>query len=1079
MTDRDEVLAEATGVVRTWAAARKKDGDSYVRALVVKDSRQPVEVLWWDPDDAAEAGVDVHVRGRSKVFRGQRQLHADATEPVFREPPSDRATALVGYYRDCVRAETATALRLRPNHGSCVIVSEGPSPFHGGMALSDKRYSDWLRARRRARDELLLVGWPLAVGRDRVAGEIVDLVSPLLVGPGRLADDDGQPRLELEGAAVEVNPAACELLGLTSAEAEAVVAAVSRSIDLDEAPTLRGRVAVLVELLGVAGISGLDTCTPAAMSGGSPVNGIQDAAVAAVGDPGGGAVQWTIAELKQLLLRPSLLAEGPASAILGSGPVGERTAARAVPTIMPSSVRQDEAVSAALSDVLTVVTGPPGTGKSQVLANVAAAAVCAGQSVLFASKNNRAVDVVVDRLRRGVPGAVVRTGNRARRRNAAEQLRRELPVEPPMADARVARQQWAAVGKELDTILSALPARAALEAERDRLQLAIDADLQRWSNVAGASEPVDGDIIESAVTQAEAALREFGRSLGWFWRRRRHERRLAAARLALAETAAAAGIPETEMEPCLAPVSGRPSRSNGPATVFQPIAAELRVRAGAARARYRVAQLTIQLTKILSKHAVDDQLHAMTPRRLDAGRALVAAEWGLMWRKEEFARAYALKWADLLRSGEEPGAIRRGRRIVADALPAVPLWAVTNLSVGGSLPLINGLFDLVVIDEASQCDMASALPLLVRAKRALIVGDPHQLPHVTSLGAIRERRVAELWGLDVNRSSQWCYRTQSLFNVAAAQVPSGPITLDLHFRSHPAIAAFMSEEVYGGKLELCWEGEQIAGVPAIEWIEVAGQAERCSGGRSWRNQMEAERVVQEIAGAWSSLGGRPGAIGVVTPYAGQVAAVRSALHAKLGAEAADMIMIGTAHAFQGSETDVLYFSTVADRSMPAHNLKFAAERNLVNVALSRARRRLVVVGDLQACMATKTILKQLAIYVTKLQAGGFDSGLEAALSSALLDRGIVARTGKTVGAYRLDLAVETGTARLDIECDGAAFHVDQERDAARDRALEAAGWTVLRFSGREISQNVKRCAEQVEYELDRLASTEAVKGNEA
>ena len=659
------------------------------------------------------------------------------------------------------------------------------------------------------------------------------------------------------------------------------------------------------------------------------------------------------------------------------------------------------------------------------------------------------------------------------RRDAAERLQRELAAEPPVADVRAARRQWRSVGRELGTVLAAVPARADLEAERDRLQIAIDADSERWGDETEASEPVDGDAVDAVVTRAETALEEFGHRLGWFWRRRRHERRLAGARSVLAEAASAAGLSDTVVEPCLAPVSGHPVRSREPAAVFQPIAAALRARAEAARARYRAAQVTVELAEFPPKHVVDDQLHALSPRRLDAGRALIAAQWGLLWRKEEAARALALKWAELLRSGEERGAIGRARRLVADALPAVPLWAVTNLSVGGSLPLVNGLFDLVVIDEASQCDVASALPLLVRAKRALIVGDPQQLPHVTNLGAVRETRIAEHWGLDVDQASRWSYRTQSLFTVAAARIPSSPIMLDLHFRSHPAVASFMSEELYDGQLELCWEGAPIAGVPAVEWIEVAGRAERGAGGRSRQNRTEAARVAQEVAGAWGSLGGRPGAVGVVTPYAAQVAAMRAALRAELGAEAVDMITVGTAHAFQGSETDVLYFSTVVDRSMPAHDLVFAADRNLVNVALSRARRRLVVVGDLQACMAAETILKKLAVYVTKLQRGGFDSGLEAALSAALLDRGIVAKTGRTMGAYRLDLAVETGAARLDVECDGAAFHVDRERDAARDRALEAAGWAVLRFSGRQISRDVERCAERVEQELDRLESVDS------
>ena len=159
---------------------------------------------------------------------------------------------------------------------------------------------------------------------------------------------------------------------------------------------------------------------------------------------------------------------------------------------------------------------------------------------------------------------------------------------------------------------------------------------------------------------------------------------------------------------------------------------------------------------------------------------------------------------------------------MADALPAVSLRAVRNLSIGGSLPLVNGLFDLMVIDEASRCAVASALPLLVRAKRALTVGDPWQLLHVTNLGAVRETRIAERWGLGNDQASAWSYRTQSLFAVKAARAPSGLIMLDLDFRSHPALSALVSHEVYDGKLELCWVGAPMGGVPAIEWIEVAG-----------------------------------------------------------------------------------------------------------------------------------------------------------------------------------------------------------------------------------------------------------------
>ena len=63
----------------------------------------------------------------------------------------------------------------------------------------------------------------------------------------------------------------------------------------------------------------------------------------------------------------------------------------------------------------------------------------------------------------------------------------------------------------------------------------------------------------------------------------------------------------------------------------------------------------------------------------------------------------------------------------------IPLWATTNLSVGRNVPLVAGSFDLMIIDESSQCDIASVIPLLYRAKRIVVAGDPMQLPHVSTI----------------------------------------------------------------------------------------------------------------------------------------------------------------------------------------------------------------------------------------------------------------------------------------------------------------------------------------------------------
>lgn len=63
----------------------------------------------------------------------------------------------------------------------------------------------------------------------------------------------------------------------------------------------------------------------------------------------------------------------------------------------------------------------------------------------------------------------------------------------------------------------------------------------------------------------------------------------------------------------------------------------------------------------------------------------------------------------------------------------LPCWAVTSLSAKGRIPFAPAIYDLLIIDEASQCDIASILPLLYRAKRVVIIGDNKQLPHISSI----------------------------------------------------------------------------------------------------------------------------------------------------------------------------------------------------------------------------------------------------------------------------------------------------------------------------------------------------------
>ena len=84
---------------------------------------------------------------------------------------------------------------------------------------------------------------------------------------------------------------------------------------------------------------------------------------------------------------------------------------------------------------------------------------------------------------------------------------------------------------------------------------------------------------------------------------------------------------------------------------------------------------------------------------------------------------------------------------MSGALEVFPVWATTNLAAKTNLSLSPGLFDIVIIDEASQCDVPSALPLLYRAKHLVIIGDRNQLRHVATLHQDSDQEAAAQFGV--------------------------------------------------------------------------------------------------------------------------------------------------------------------------------------------------------------------------------------------------------------------------------------------------------------------------------------------
>ena len=545
-----------------------------------------------------------------------------------------------------------------------------------------------------------------------------------------------------------------------------------------------------------------------------------------------------IADLDELAGRPDLIRNTPAGVLLGHTAAQDAPVPDPHPAILSSSLRQDEAVHAAMENRFTVVTGPPGTGKSQVIVNVLAAAVAKGQTVLLASNNNKAVDVVVDRMREVSERSIlVRTGKSEVRNEVPGYINTLLQEEPLPSDLNASWERWKEAARKVRLIHQSVGEQRTIQKEVNSLELKLKEKMKHLPSQIDLS--IDMGALEKAVSETTTALDAFGDWLGLFCRRRRHQHRLQSARSALEQLSALLAIDRREVERCLNSVTARPTRSLAPRQEFRTIENMVSDIQAAQIQQRQIHEAKLRLERFPHKYELEDKLQELVPEHTAASMSLLAAHWEKIRANESSKRAaseYCNQLDKRVRNLPDKRCALQVAKLVKPALPMLPLWAVTNLSVRNNLPLEQGLFDLVVIDEASQCNIPSALPLLVRGKRALIIGDAWQLSHIVNLQGNREARIAERWGLTGEKLAEFSYKDRSLFNLAASRVKAEPIFLDMHFRSPPAIIDFANKHFYENRMMYCKIDRPPEGTRTINWIDVEGTCEHGPGGRSWINR---------------------------------------------------------------------------------------------------------------------------------------------------------------------------------------------------------------------------------------------------
>ncbi len=407
---------------------------------------------------------------------------------------------------------------------------------------------------------------------------------------------------------------------------------------------------------------------------------------------------------------------------------------------------------------------------------------------------------------------------------------------------------------------------------------------------------------------------------------------------------------------------------------------------------------------------------------------------------------------------------------------AVPVWIMPLSRVVENFEPGKISFDVVIIDEASQCDVM-ALIALYMGKQVIIVGDDKQV----SPEAVGQRVEEVQHLIDEHLSgipNSNLYDGQMSIYDLALQSFGGSICLLEHFRCVPDIINFSNVLCYNGKIKPLRDSSKTDLKPYVVPFYID-----CAISKNKVNEKEATAISSLLLAAIEHEEYEGKTFGVISlvgeEQAQEIERILRRTLSPIDFEKRKILCGNPAH-FQGDERDVVFISMVdGPEGGPLRLRNDERFKKRFNVAASRAKDQMWIVYslDIQKDLKPGDLRKQLIEYVINpnayaeaLEEGQrlTESEFEKQVFAALTSRGYKVTPQYKVGYYRIDMVVEEDGRRLAVECDGDRFHPLEklEEDMARQAVLERLGWTFLRIRGSEYFRNPEETMESVVRKLD-------------
>lgn len=701
---------------------------------------------------------------------------------------------------------------------------------------------------------------------------------------------------------------------------------------------------------------------------------------------------------------------------------------------------------------LVSVFGPPGTGKSQTIVNLVAHLIANGKTVLVASRMDKAVDVVAERLNAlGAPFLALRAGRQNYQRELSMQLQDLLSNKVDLdestdsailcdtSDMNALLKTISELEKKAETIIS-------LEKDWTEVDGEIKQQEIQFKNPVFIKSVLKSDEIETVEKIIDTLNQNMEKS-GFFANIKNRSAINKLKKLLKLQKFSAnnenISILSSELEfaklICKARMIETKIQATGNVHV---ISEQLRT------LRKKQKKLAVDILKSKRREALKGLLRDPIKRQ----RLFVHSK-SLVERKKNLQNR-VLETEDF-----------------KPLLEAFPCWCVTTYSVSGSLPMKPGLFDVVIIDEASQCDIASCFPILFRAKRAVVVGDDKQLPHLSFLEKAKEQSFMSQYGIDDKYQLMWRFRTNSMFDLAN-YYSMHPVLLDEHFRSLPPIISYSNKEFYGGRIKVMKRNDNSQ--KALEAIIVPdGKVDM----DATRNLPEIEALVKKlheiVIEDERKNPENPVSIGIISPFRAQVEQLKISVSKVLSEHMMEkhQIEIGTAHTFQGDERDIMLISwAYADNSFP-QSLVFLQKPNLFNVAITRARYKTINFISKNPRELPEGILRSYFGFIEEyenryslINNDEFDENIyknsfEKEVAEAFREKGHKVICGAEIAGLSVDLLVDD---KFVVECDGVDDRLQSRvSNMKKQSILERTGLKVSRISYREWQYSPSACIDRV------------------